>query len=308
MTTEREVGGGGLRLRERARVSREDREERGPRERGETVASGKENIEEGESYLRWLQQNLNQLLQAKEISEDELLRVWAAEVTYLQGFGVTPELRGYADWQAREQKGAPLDLYESVKPFIIGSTDMSFTDKFTALLRLHPDAGNAEISRQIRSDVIGSLTEKDIDTGIARHYRSRYDKSVATNQTDVPYPQWLIQQGLATPEGRAGVGEGTPERLAGQTTRPESFAFEPAFEEERLGLQGSQIWKNWYEDRFGLEIRRFKGQVEDQTEETWASFLKKQTPQLREEFLQQGAFRRGERPSAQQPRIRTVRF
>jgi len=52
MTTEREVGGGGLRKAERDRQrEREREEERGPRERGEfkrefDIAIGQENIEE----------------------------------------------------------------------------------------------------------------------------------------------------------------------------------------------------------------------------------------------------------------------
>jgi len=247
------------------------------------------------------------LLKAREISGEELQRVWAAEVTYLQGFGVTPELRGYEEWKASpsEKERPALELYERVKSFYLASTDMSYWDKVKALVRLHPQGTRVDIFRQIKNEVFPTISEKDIDPGILRHYQSRYDKS----KTDEPYAQWLIHQGLASLEGGAGVGEETPSRLTrGTTTRPTGFEFEPAFEEERLGLQGSQIWKNWYEDRFGLEIRRFKGQVEDQTEETWATFLKGQTPKLREEFLKQGEFRRGESSARQAGRIKTVRF
>ncbi len=297
-------------LREEAKLGRGTRAERetlrretrGVKEKRE----GEELFGEGESYLSWLQQNLNQLIETGAITEEEALRSWAAETTYLQGFGVTPELRGFEAWQeAIEIPRRKEEQYENIKSAYLASTDMSFSEKFTALLRLHPDSGRTDVARQIRSDVIGSLTEKDIDPGIVRQYKSLYEKSV----TDRPYAQWLIYQGLATPEGRSGGGDGVSRRLTrGPTTRPEAFPFEPAFEEERARLGGPQIWKNWFEDRFGLQIRRFKGQVEDQTEETWATFLKKQTPKLREEWWKVGAFRRGERPSAQQPRIRTVRF
>ncbi len=260
-------------------------------------------------YLEYALSTYQGLVEQGYLSQDVADRYMDEIAAYIDAQGITPKLPYFEAFQEVLAAEAPskekerLDLYERVKPTYLASTDMSFSEKFTALLRLHPDAGRTDVARQIRSDVIGSLTEKDIDPGIVRQYKSLYEKSV----TDRPYAQWLIYQGLATPEGRSGGGDGVSRRL-GATTRPEAFPFEPAFEEERARLGGPQIWKNWFEDRFGLQIRRFKGQVEDQTEETWAAFLKKQTPKLREEWWKVGAFRRGERPSVQQPRIRTVRF
>ncbi|KKN29262.1 hypothetical protein LCGC14_0845680 [marine sediment metagenome] len=298
-------------LRKEAKLGRGTRAERETlREQARGVRREREAKEiEAVEYGQSLWDILTEQVEAGEILPERRLEIWQQTSDYVLEKGLTPALpyftyiRDVYPGVLEERKS--LEDYERIKPTYLASTDMSYWDKVKALVRLHPQGARADIFRQIKNEVFPTITEKDIDPGILRSYRSRYEKSV----TDEPYAQWLIHQGLASLEGRAGAGDGDSERFGGRTTaRPEGFEFEPAFEKERLGLGGSQIWKNWYEARFGLQIRRFKGQVEDQTEETWAAFLKKQTPKLREEWWKVGAFRRGERPSVQQPRIRTVRF
>ncbi len=234
------------------------------------------------NYLELALSTYQGLVEQGYLSQDVADRYMDDIAAYIDAQGITPKLPYYEDWQAISTgEKLPTEKerqYENIKSAYLASTDMSFNEKYIALLRLHPNAGNVEISRQIKNEVFASLSPEEQTKIRTENEQRRYDTQ---------------QRQLA--EQRT-------------TLRPEGFEFEPAFEEERLGLGGSQIWKNWYEDRFGLQIRRFKGQVEDQTEETWATFLKRQTPKLREEFQKVGAFRRGERPSAFQPRIRTVNF
>lgn len=100
------------------------------------------------------------------------------------------------------------------------------------------------------------------------------------------------------------------------TTRAPELAprFAPAFEQVRAGLQGTQRWKQYFEQRYGSLLRQFRaglptdGQPTKDVETNWAEFLRKRKPQLKEEWWKTGAFVRGERPSAFAPRIQTVKF
>ena len=103
--------------------------------------------------------------------------------------------------------------------------------------------------------------------------------------------------------------------------RPE---YMPAFEEERMGLEGPQPWRQWFESRYPTLTKRFQailpklergfwpglypGEVEEKAEKTWAEYLKRKTPELREEYATKYPYGMGGRPWAFAPRIKTVGF
>ena len=90
--------------------------------------------------------------------------------------------------------------------------------------------------------------------------------------------------------------------------------YEPAFEAMRAGLGGTQPWKDWFESKYSTLLRRFKTTLPaelppaEEAERTWAEWLKKQKPELKEQWWGLGAYQRGERPAAFAPRVRTVKF
>ncbi len=78
--------------------------------------------------------------------------------------------------------------------------------------------------------------------------------------------------------------------------------------------QGSQPWKSWFESQYPSLVSRFKLTLPEvpttakTMEKSWADWLAKKTPELKEEFASLPSSYRGERPWAYAPAIKTVRF
>lgn len=155
-------------------------------------------------------------------------------------------------------------------------------------------------------------------------------------------PRWQLE----TWEDRVKAGEITSEEVTRYIEKREAlqekrvakqrlataWRYEPpepeygrAFEEERLGLGGAQPWRSWFESQYPTLVSRFKltipkmeqryweyglrpREVEARVEKTWAEYLKKRKPELREEYATRYPFGVGGRPWAFAPRIQTVKF
>lgn len=101
--------------------------------------------------------------------------------------------------------------------------------------------------------------------------------------------------------------------------RPEGFSEAPREEQEKPfepfvpqgfeGISGAPSWQRWFENKYAGIVRKFQErEPTERTEEAFGTFLGQQTEKEREQWWRQGAFQRGERPSAFAPRIRTVNF
>jgi len=114
-------------------------------------------------------------------------------------------------------------------------------------------------------------------------------------------------------ERRVGTwGVGRAENIArGRITQPEALPqYKSIFGETEV--TGTQRWRDWYESKYSSELSRFRATTPigtaEQKEESWAEFLRKRKPELKEEFYRQPQYQRGLRPSAFAPRIKTVGF
>ncbi len=113
--------------------------------------------------------------------------------------------------------------------------------------------------------------------------------------------------------GRREAGE--RERLAQMFPTPTiGPQYEPAFEEMVGGLAGPQRWKDWFEGKYSKLLGQFRrtlptpAPVAGEVEKTWAEYLRKRKPELKEEWWSLPSYQRGERPRAFQPPIRQVQF
>jgi len=78
---------------------------------------------------------------------------------------------------------------------------------------------------------------------------------------------------------------------------------------EGVTTQGSQMWRSWFERNYPSIVSEFKQKpAEAQTSGGWDEFLKQERTRIKEGYLKQSAYQRGERPSAYGPKIKTVAF
>ena len=124
-------------------------------------------------------------------------------------------------------------------------------------------------------------------------------------------PEALEERRLGVVGARAGI---TGVRGIQRGVEPEvPPRFDIGFEKARP-TTGSQRWRDWFRNQFSRELGQFQATTEfeglgtKQVEESWADFLRRRRPQLREQFQRQTPFERGERPSVFAPRVKTVRF
>jgi len=81
-----------------------------------------------------------------------------------------------------------------------------------------------------------------------------------------------------------------------------------AFKDVAL-TSGQPTWKSWFEGKYSSVVSElFQKPSEQQTEQGWSGFLEKERLRLREEFMKQSPYQRGERPGVYAPRLRTVAF
>jgi len=114
-------------------------------------------------------------------------------------------------------------------------------------------------------------------------------------------------------------------RLEWLYNKPEPY-YGTALEEERTGLEGPQPYKRWFESKYSSLVSRFAAPRQEmfereywpawttpkeagkEIEKSWAGYLKKEVPKVKEEFYMQSPYEREERVPYYQPRIRTVKF
>jgi len=78
---------------------------------------------------------------------------------------------------------------------------------------------------------------------------------------------------------------------------------------EGVTTQGSQMWRSWFERNYPAIVSEFKQKpAETQTAGGWDEFLKQERTRIKEEYLKQSPYSRGERPGAYSPKIKTVAF
>jgi len=167
-----------------------------------------------------------------------------------------------------------------------------------------------------RAQVAGLIEEPapEIDYGtMTREFAARYDMS----------PQAALQTGMryqANPEAPEFAGLSLEEKgdlawvgmeyAQGAATRSRPEPYEPpGYKEIEPEVSGPPLWKSWFAQTYPSIAWEFgEKPIEQRTEETWAAFLEKEREKLRTEFAKQSPYRRGERPSAYQPKIKTVGF
>lgn len=97
-------------------------------------------------------------------------------------------------------------------------------------------------------------------------------------------------------------------------TRPKPFTeYGPALEEMRTEfaeeMPKTERWRDWFRSKYPRIIEQFEAKPEaERTKATWAEYLRKRKPEIREEWYGLTPFEKGERPSAYRPRIQTVGF
>jgi len=230
-------------------------------------------------YLRELYKIYDQLVREGAIYPGDRDEYWERTYDYIQQHGLTPALPYYKKIQTETveaQFGKDWGDYQK----LVLEYGGTYRDKLSALVEAYPwggktEGGDQQAYRQIKEAVLGSLSPEERQDRLAR--------------TEARWRE---------PE------EALPAPYAPTT----GVKYGPAFEEMRVTLGGPQPWRDWFERMYGTLIRRYKGAAEKPTEVGWAEYLKEQRARLREEWSRAGAYGRGERPAAFQPKIRTVAF
>uniref|UniRef100_A0A6M3IP85 Uncharacterized protein n=1 Tax=viral metagenome TaxID=1070528 RepID=A0A6M3IP85_9ZZZZ len=92
-----------------------------------------------------------------------------------------------------------------------------------------------------------------------------------------------------------------------QRKEPAKPVAKPGF--EGISTQGSQQWRSWFERNYPSIVSEFKQKpAEAQTSSGWDEFLKQERTRIKEGYLKQSPYNRGERPAAYAPKIKTVAF
>ena len=145
---------------------------------------------------------------------------------------------------------------------------------------------------------------------IAQDFAEKYGMSPeAAQQTGLRYfqhPESEEFSNLTKEESRSLAWVGM-EAAGSQRPLPAAPPHEPAGFEE-LGVTAAP-WKSWFERRYPQIVSKFKEKPPiERTAGSWSEFLERERKRIREEFTKQSAYQRGERPSAFQPRLKTVAF
>jgi len=185
----------------------------------------------------------------------------------------------YADvinrWAATQ--GGGYNEFAKAKARIVGNPAMTYNEQRSALGRLLNTNEWAQANYMSASQSI----ETDIFARFPEELRAETER---------------VEAGRITPRYRA------PATGYGVTPTPQ---YRPAYEAAGMG---SQPYRDWFERQYSAELSRYREGVETPTEESWATYLKKREPQLREEWAGLSPWERGERPSYFAPAIKTVQF
>ena len=142
-----------------------------------------------------------------------------------------------------------------------------------------------------------------------QHFAEKYGMSPeAARQTGWRYyenPQSEEFANLTSEEENALFGV-SMEGMGPPPKEPPPPAFKPP---ETQAVAGPLIWQSWFERRYPTIASGFKEKPrKERTAESWVKYLEQERARIREQFMQQSPYSRGERPSAFQPKLRTVKF
>lgn len=198
-------------------------------------------------------------------------------------------------------------------------------------LRMYPESKKLGITRDDWLALVAesrdpARLQRELDTWISTGYIDRARASGIWKAVD-----WMVRQAtaefvygeapkdrerrLAREEAarkRAALFAPYPRARRARVPTPEPLEYGPALEEMRLGFRGemprTERWRDWFRSKYPRLIEQFEAKVPEakRKEKTWAEYLRKRRPEVREEWWRLTPYERGERPSAFAPRIQTV--
>ena len=246
------------------------------------------------------------------INKGEAKYLYASVVDQAQLNLTKPYQWPYLDKIAEYKNKLPaLQRYNLFKEVILSNPTLNYNQKMSQLLDYNPDAALAKVFRQMKEEVVNSLSLEQL---LSHLYHKK--EAVSPRQVEL----WRQRYNLVVPEERRTEanfrtflrGQISPRRaprvLAGYPPREPAIRFEPAFETERMGLTGPQSWMDWFERQYSTLLWQYRAQPEKPTEAGWVQYLKAKKPALKEEWWELTAPSRLGREAVFAPPIQTVRF
>lgn len=254
-----------------------------------------------EAYARGLAEYLNARVMAGDMNyaSAKLLFEYASrqtkagvDITTLPFYNLIPKQEFFLSFRKREAE----TLARGIKEL---ETIYQSPDRSKSVLR----AKMREMIEQLRglySGQEGLIESPSLSAGKIDTYKTALKKIFEMVGRRAPsLRSWL----MAPTGGRAGMP------YAPTYGEP---SYMPAF--EMAGVEGTEPWRAWFESRYPTLLRQFKatlpreGMPAERAEASWVEWLKKRTPELREQWQRLSPYQRGERPSVYAPRIRTVKW
>ena len=222
---------------------------------------------------------------------------------------LTPEERGEGKIRipTPEEKGA--DIY--------GIT----TEDWNLLQSLPPTGVDAQLSYwfsqgHINLSNIGNIVAADI----------KYRAEAEQKRLDRVQREQLWQKYYQYPMALRLTSKGWAKYQRGKAWQKERVTpeYSRIFTQYAPELEGSQPWKDWFESNYSSLVAKFEAsipefeakywkdkrpkEVEEEVEAGWAEWLKKKTPELKEEYQTKYPYGIQGRPWAFSPRVQTVQF
>lgn len=180
----------------------------------------------------------------------------------------------------------------------------------------------AELNRWYEAGYINEFQHRDIWGELNNRLTQAQTTLLATGYTEeewpVEYQRRLVAQERLKEEKEQGrlAYAGRHGMLFDRTPTPAKpfTEYGAGLEGMRTGFAGevpqTERWQDWFRSRYPRMIEQFEAKPEAERigEKTWTEYLKKKKPEIKEEYYKMSPYERGERPSAYQPRIQTVKF
>jgi len=236
-----------------------------------------------------------------------------------RGYGIPLEAYELGEKETRPLRGGFPRGYETIDYWM---------DEW---LRMYPESKKLGITRddwmvlmfQSRDP---AKVQRELDTWISTGYIDKARAQGIWKAVD-----WMVRQSTAqfiygeldprdrerrlAQEREAAGRRPAPYRAAPRAVapRPEPLEYGPALEEMRLGFREempkTERWRDWFRSKYPRLIEQFEAKPEaERTKATWAEYLKKKKPEIKEQWYGLGWYGRGERPAVHAPRIQTVGF
>ncbi len=269
---------------------------------------------ESAEYASGLKAYLNEQVALGRMAPETAVAIWNDVSVRMAETGEIPVLPYYEQW--KDKRAAETAIGEKWTAQIADALERGLQYDIMGRPGMGEPAAleMGRLSQGMDAEFQALLGERGI--AISRDFYNQVYQMKQAAYEQAGIAEQMAEYGIT--RGRAVVGRkevGERERLAQRFPTPTiGPQYEPAFEEMVGGLAGPQRWKDWFEGKYSKLLGQFRrtlptpAPVAGEVEKTWAEYLKKRKPELKEEWWSLPSYQRGERPRAFQPPIRQVQF